>query len=79
MIEKINAGNGESVESAKVSNKATISIGSPSLDLSTFLPLHLCAAPYLDQVGSVTLPRPLMTGTDFPVGTSSREIVLPVL
>ena len=34
---------------------------------------------YLDQVGSVTLPRPLTTGVDFPVGTSSREMVLPVL
>lgn len=35
--------------------------------------------PHRDQVGSVTFPRPPMTGKDFPVGTSSREIVLPVL
>jgi hypothetical protein len=35
--------------------------------------------PYLDQLGSVTLPRPLTTGVDFPVGTSNREMVLPVL
>jgi hypothetical protein len=37
------------------------------------------AGTYLVQVGSVTLPSPVTTGTDLPVGTSSREMEDPVL
>ena len=76
MIEKINAGNRE-ISRWRESSPEQAPYTNPHLP--TLLPLYLLTPAYRDQVGSVTLPRPLTTGIDLPVGTSNREMVLPVL